>query len=71
MNTIFFILALIIVVLFIYTIGRTLYTHKGLIRLYKTDNFLIALSISFGILLVIIIFTILVALNATFWHLTL
>ena len=71
MNTIFFILAIIIVILTIYTIGRTVYTHKGLIRAYKTSEFLFTSHIVISIMLSTMVFTVLVALNATFWHLTL
>jgi len=71
MNLIFFILAIIIVILTIYTMGRTIYTHKELIRAYKTSEFLFTSHIVISIMLSTIVFAVLLALNNSFWHLTL
>ncbi len=71
MKIILFIIALIITVLIIYTMGRILYTHKQLIRAYKTSDFLVMSHLATTIMLSTMIFAVLLALNNSFWHLTL
>lgn len=69
MEIIFLLISIIVSILFIYGIGRTLNTHKELIRYYKDDALNIIFHSFFGIMLVLMIFISLCAFNNTFWHL--
>jgi len=67
MEIIFFIIALLIASLILYTAGRTTYTHKQLIDILKND---IDLFISkLFLIITIITFIILLAINNTFFNL--
>lgn len=69
MELVFLLISIISTVVCIYLLGRTIYSHKRLIRAYKRDSFLWVTQSIFGIFMVMILFISLCAMNNTFWHL--
>ena len=69
MEIIFLLISVVITLVFIYGIGRTLNTHRQLLRAYKTSEFLGIMHFFLGITLMMVLFMTLCAFNNTFWHL--
>jgi len=69
MEFVFLVIAIIMSLSIVYGVGRTLYSHKQLIREYKTNELLVSMHLMFGIVLIMTIFITLAAFNNTFWHL--
>lgn len=69
MEILFVIISILFTIIFVYLIGRTQYSHKGLIRAYKTSDFLVIIHTIFGLFMIYVIFVSLCACNNTFWHL--
>lgn len=69
MEFVFLIGSILITILIIYALGRILFTHRGLIRAYKTSEMLVVSHLIIGIFSILIFFMILCAFNNTFWHL--
>lgn len=68
MEFIFLFIAIVITLIVIYTIGRLIFTHEQLIKIYKTSILLVSTHFIFGILLTMTIFMLLCAINNTIWH---
>lgn len=69
MEFIFLLIAILITILITYLTGRLLYSHKGLVRAYKTSEFLFPIHLVFGMGMISMIFLLLCAINNTIWHL--
>lgn len=69
MEIIFLLISLVITLAFIYGIGRSLNTHRQLLRAYKTSEFLGVAHFFLGIVLMMVLFITLCAFNNTFWSL--
>lgn len=69
MEIVFLVTSILTTLISIYILGRTMYTHKGLLRAYKTSEFLFMIHLVFGVLLTMVLFITLCAFNNTFWHL--
>jgi hypothetical protein len=70
MEIIFLIISIIITGLFIWFTGRLVFnTNKELLEAYKTSEFLAAIHLFVGIILIGVFFLTLCACNNTFWHL--
>ena len=69
MEIIFLLISLVVTLAFVYEIGRTLNTHRQLLRAYKTSEFLGIMHFFLGITLMMVSFMTLCAFNNTFWHL--
>jgi hypothetical protein len=68
MEFVFLVIAIVITILVTYGAGRLMFSHKQLIRAYKTSPFLGISLIVMGLLLIAVLFTTLCAFNNTFWH---
>jgi diacylglycerol kinase len=69
MEFVFLLISIIFTLLVVYLIGRLNYSHQGLIRAYKTSEFLFPIHLIFGVLMIMLIFMTLCAFNNTFWGL--
>lgn len=69
MEIIFLIISIIITLGHIYTIGRVLFTHEELMSFYKTNEFIGIAHLFLGMLMMIVVFYTLCAINNTFWQL--
>ena len=69
MEIIFLLIAIVFTILFVYMIDRTIATHKEVIRMYKESELLVAMHSIIGLILIVVVFVTLAAMNNTFWHL--
>jgi len=69
MEIVFLVISILISVSAAYLLGRTMYSHKGLIRTYKTSEFLFMYHMILVIFMIMTIFVTLCAFNNTFWML--
>lgn len=65
MKIIIFLISIIIAIISVYIIGRSLYTHKQLIRTYKENEYLFIFHVIMVMLLSVIITISIVAFNNT------
>lgn len=70
MGIIFVLIAIVITVITIYGIGRMQYSHNALLRTYKNRDFLGAFHLMLGMILTVVLFITLCAINNTFWQLS-
>ena len=69
MEIISIIISVLISVTHMYGIGRTIFTHKQLIKLYREEDMIAMLHLFLIITLSIILIIIMTALNEEYWHL--
>lgn len=69
MEVIFLLVAVVTTLLSIYMLGRTLFTHKELITAYKTSEFLGIFHLFLGLVVIMLLFVTLCAINNTFFQL--
>jgi len=69
MEIVFLVASILISLIFIYSIGRILYSHKELIETYKDSFPIIVIHSTMGIFMTILSFVVLCALNNTHWYL--
>jgi hypothetical protein len=69
MEIISIIISVLISVTLIYGIGRTIFTHKQLIKLYREEDMIAMLHLFLIITLSIILIIVMTALNEEYWHL--
>ena len=63
------IISVLISVTLMYGIGRTIFTHKQLIKLYREEDMIAMLHLFLIITLSIILIIVMTALNEEYWHL--
>ena len=68
MELIFLAISIIMTITLVYLTGRLVFGHRELIRVYKTSGFLGVTSFILGILMVMVFFITLCAINNTFWN---
>ena len=66
MEIIFGLISLVIPILLIYSIGRMVFGHKELIKIYE-DEGLVMIHVLLGLMMALLIFIALCAINNTFW----
>ena len=69
MEIISIIISVLISVTLMYGIGRTIFTHKQLIKLYREEDMIAMLHLFLIITLSIILIIVMTALNEEYWHL--
>jgi hypothetical protein len=69
MEIISIIISVLISVTLMYGIGRTIFTHKQLIKLYREEDMIAILHLFLIITLSIILIIVMTALNEEYWHL--
>ena len=67
MEFVFLVISIIVGLLSVYGVGRSMNSHKELIRIYKTDEDVLSMNLFICILLACIVFVTLCACNNTFW----
>lgn len=70
MEIVFLLISVIISMSLIYLIGRLTFTHKELLRVYKTEESLAGFHFVSLLVLIILFFVTLCAFNNTFWNLS-
>ena len=63
------IISVLISVTLMYGIGRTIFTHKQLIKLYREEDMIAMLHLFLIITLSVILIIVITALNEEYWHL--
>ena len=63
------IISVLISVTLMYGIGRTIFTHKQLIKLYREEDMIAILHLFLIITLSVILIIVMTALNEEYWHL--
>ena len=69
MEIISIIISVLISVTLMYGIGRTIFTHKQLIKLYREEDMIAILHLFLIITLSVILIIVMTALNEEYWHL--
>ena len=69
MEIISIIISVLISVTLIYGIGRIIFTHKQLVKLYREEDMIAMLHLFLIITLSIILIIVMTALNEAYWHL--
>lgn len=67
MEIIFGLISLVIPILVIYSTGRMVFSHKELIKIYEDEEWLVMIHVLLGLMMALIIFIALCAINNTFW----
>jgi len=67
MELIFLLIAIITTMIFVYVVGRSVYSHKELMDAYKSSEDLRGIHLFAGLVLILVIFITLCAFNNTFW----
>ena len=63
------IISVLISVTLMYGIGRTIFTHKQLVKLYRGEDMIAMLHLFLIITLSVILIIVMTALNEEYWHL--
>ena len=69
MEIISIIISVLISVTLMYGIGRTIFTHKQLIKLYREEDMIAIFHLFLIIALSVILIIVMTALNEEYWHL--
>lgn len=69
MEIVFLVSSILVTLIIVYSIGRLVHTHKGLINAYKRSDMLLFFHFALGLILVMLIFVTLCAFNNSIWHL--
>jgi hypothetical protein len=70
MEIISILIAIIISTSSVYGIGRTLFTHKQLIKLYREEDMIAMLHLFLMLMLSVVLIIVMTALNEEYWKIT-